>query len=836
MRYCNTLLKRYLSVHIPEEELMQAITLKSCEIEEWSLRTVPDLVVIWKIVALERHPQADKLFVCQVDCGKAGTFQICTGGENALVDSYVPVALTWCHLPAINLSIAPRKMRGLDSNGMICSKHELGIPEDTEQHRIWILQYPTDHVCWPEDQLPDMHDITDSDLWIPLKEKYPWMENWMITVENKTITHRPDMFGHFWLANELHAMFGGNATHYTNLSHLRDQLTSTNCVTVLEHTTKSSRNVHVPSDNVRTYATIDLHNVRVQRSDFYIRTLLYDIDLTPKNNRVDFSNLFMYLTGQPIHCFDAATIQWAITVRQATAGEQFIDLQWKEHHLLTSDIVIADEKWVIALAGIMWGARTAVTQATTDIVVEIGNFDPVTVRRTWTRLGLRTDAEIRGEKMINPLFSLAMVPHFMETLHFVDPGQTATFGWITRWADTNILHAMPRIPYERARIQHLLRWASVPADADTLCDNILLHLWCTLGDDRVQAPLWRSPKDLLHTQDLLEEIARIHGYDSLIAQPYADTVDYKHTLPALALARDATAFLRHVCCAVQLETYPWYETDQLNLLSLPTDHLMSMANSLRPEWYYLRDTLIWNLLHYAQKNHYQQPQGSIFDIGQTRDKTHTPHEHTAIALVYWSHSPHTHAVDHPFLTHKWYVEQLLHKLTSIAPVVTRTTATYAHPAQQCTYTIDGQIVARLFTVHPATLLGLRWQEHLCAGAVVAREIDLTALEHANQKHLVESPITTYATLQDQYVTKDLSILVDHHSDIGAYIWALKERFSAITAIELFDVYVGDNIPSDKKSISLRLTILGDGTWTSEQFNSVLQDALTLAQTHGATLR
>lgn len=122
-------------------------------------------------------------------------------------------------------------------------------------------------------------------------------------------------------------MFGGNATHYTNLSHLRDQLNSTNCLTILEHTTPSSRKVHVQSDYVRTYATIDLTNISVQRSDFYIRTLLYDLDLAPKNNRVDFSNLFMYLTGQPIHCFDASTIQGAMTIRQATAKEQFIDLQ-----------------------------------------------------------------------------------------------------------------------------------------------------------------------------------------------------------------------------------------------------------------------------------------------------------------------------------------------------------------------------------------------------------------------------------------------------------------------------------------------------------------------------
>lgn len=146
MRYSNTLLKRYLSVHLPHEEIIQAITLKSCEVEEWTVREIPELVVLGKIIEIGRHPDADKLFVCKLDCGKAGVFQICTGGENALLHAYVAVALPGCHLPAINLSIAPRMMRGLESNGMICSKNELGIPEDTDQHWIWILQYPSTHV------------------------------------------------------------------------------------------------------------------------------------------------------------------------------------------------------------------------------------------------------------------------------------------------------------------------------------------------------------------------------------------------------------------------------------------------------------------------------------------------------------------------------------------------------------------------------------------------------------------------------------------------------------------------------------------------------------------
>ncbi len=834
MRYSNTLLKRYLSVHLPHEEIIQAITLKSCEVEEWTMREIPELVVLGKIIEIGRHPDADKLFVCKLDCGKAGIFQICTGGENALLDAYVAVALPGCHLPAINLSIAPRMMRGLESNGMICSKNELGIPEDTDQHWIWILQYPATHVVWPDDQLPDMHDITDDDLGLPLKEKYPRLENWMVEVENKTITHRPDLFGHLWLANELYAIFG-TSTHYTNLTHVRDQLTSTNCLTLLEHMTKSSRNIQIQSDHVRAYGTIDLNAVTVQRSDLYIRTLLYDLDITPKNNWVDFSNLFMYLTGQPIHCFDAVTIQGDIIVRQAHAGETFVDLHGKEHSLLPSDIVIADTKGVIALAGIIGGERTAVSSSTTTIVVEIANFDPVTVRRTGTRLGLRTDAELRFEKMINPLFSLAMIPHLMDTLSYVDQTKTVTFGGITWRADSNATTAMPRLPYERKRIGELLRGTNQPQDAESIWDTILHQLGFTLGDDRAQAPIWRSPKDCLHTADLLEEIARIHGYDTLQAQTYTDVVDFKPTMTEIALADKAIKYMMHTCHATQLETYPWYDTDQLTQLWLPTNHLFQMANSLRPEWLYLKDTMLRNLLTYAQKNLYQQPTWSIFDIGKTRNTTTSPTEQQKIALVYRANQPHTHAIDHPFLTQKWHIEKLLTLLVWSSWTCTPTKETYAHPAQQIIYHIGDTQVGKLFTVHPALLLHLRGQEHPCQGTVVGREINLSMCKETLSIEQETSP-HTYATLQDQLVTKDISLLVDLQSNLGNITSVVKERFPAITAIDLFDIYAGATIPTGKKSVSLRLTMLGDGTRTSEQFNAILQEVVSLAQQSGATMR
>lgn len=164
--------------------------------------------------------------------------------------------------------------------------------------------------------------------------------------------------------------------------------------------------------------------------------------------------------------------------------------------------------------------------------------------------------------------------------------------------------------------------------------------------------MWRSPNDCLHTQDILEEIARVTGYDALIAQPYHDAVTWKPSDSLVSLVKRAEQFCEHTGHAQQLETYPRIHNDVVTTLSLPTDHLYTMANSLRTEWQFLRDTLLRNLLDYVQKNHYQHPTGNIFDCGQTRDNTKMPVETTHIATVSRSNFPVAPSPEHPFLQMK----------------------------------------------------------------------------------------------------------------------------------------------------------------------------------------
>ena len=207
MYFHYNLLSRHLTINIPVQDVANALIHKTCEVEHIKIRQIPDRVVIGYVEEINSHPNADALTVCQIDCGFHGIFQILTGWKNINTGMYVAVALPDCYLPEIDLHIVPRKMRWLESNGMICSKEELGIYEDEDKHWIWILKRIVSHHIDPQilsqEWSWDMLDLTSKDIGMWLVQKYPRLNNRILEVDNKTLTHRPDLTWHSGLAQEI---------------------------------------------------------------------------------------------------------------------------------------------------------------------------------------------------------------------------------------------------------------------------------------------------------------------------------------------------------------------------------------------------------------------------------------------------------------------------------------------------------------------------------------------------------------------------------------------------------------------------------------------------------
>ena len=394
MKYTSPLIKKYISINDTPENIANNLILKTVEIEEIIKREIPTTIVIGKILKAEPHPDSDHMNVCQVDCGSKGQFQIVCWANNVTYGLFVPVALEWTHFEKAGITIAKRNLRGVESNGMICSKSELGINEDTDQPRIWDLSKDV--------------DVSDDDLGIPLAEKFERLNSFVLDVDNKGLTNRPDLTGHFGIARELNAMYSptGKIT-YNKLPDYEKQFATTNILELLEHTEKKAKKqVISETSGLNSYILLEINNVSVKQADFFMRLQTLDLGSSPINNRVDFSNLFMNLSGNPVHFFDADKVKGNIIVRNAKDGEEFTDLFEKTHKLLAQDILITDEEKVLCLGGIMGGLSSGITEETKNILIEIANFDPVALRKAGVRLGLRTDSELRNEKNINPTYSL----------------------------------------------------------------------------------------------------------------------------------------------------------------------------------------------------------------------------------------------------------------------------------------------------------------------------------------------------------------------------------------------------------------------------------------------
>ncbi|MDR2540603.1 MAG: hypothetical protein LBD11_02180 [Candidatus Peribacteria bacterium] len=406
MKYLSSLIKKYISVNDTTENIANNLILKTVEIEEIIKRELAPTIVIGKILKTEPHPDSDHMNICQLDCGSKGQFQIVCGAQNVVDGLFVPVALEGTTFEKAGITIAKRMLRGVESNGMICSKSELGINEDTENPRIWDLSQDL--------------EVDENDLGTPLAEKFEWLNTFVLDVDNKGLTNRPDLTGHFGVAWELNAMyFPQGKINYSKLPDYQKAFETTSILDLLEHTEKKGKKqIIAETQGLNNYILLEINDVEVKKADFFMRLQTLDLGNGPINNWVDFSNLFMNITGQPVHFFDADKVEGNIIVRNAKDGEEFTDLFGKTHKLIAQDIVIADEKKSLCLGGVMGGMNSGVTDETKNILIEIANFDPVALRKTGVRLGLRTDSELRNEKNINPMYSLYCLLLLLDELNY----------------------------------------------------------------------------------------------------------------------------------------------------------------------------------------------------------------------------------------------------------------------------------------------------------------------------------------------------------------------------------------------------------------------------------
>jgi phenylalanyl-tRNA synthetase beta chain len=793
-------LKQYVDFTWSPEELTERLTLLGLEVEGvQKIAGELEGVVVAQVVTRDKHPNADKLSVCRVNDGQ-GERQIVCGAQNFQAGDKVPLILPGASLPIKAGDTAPftikvGKIRGLESHGMLCSHEELGIDPEATGHRR-------------EDGLLILRP--DATVGQPLAE-YLGRSGSDVVYDLEITPNRPDLNSLIGIAREIAALTGNPLRiPATPLPSAADGTTAAGLVEV---------RIEAP-DLCPRYTARVIRGVKVGPSPAWLRSSLEKVGLRSINNVVDVSNYVMLETGQPLHAFDYNLIarnpdgKPVIVVRRAVAGEPFVTLDSKEHVLGVDNLLIADERKGIALAGVMGGQNTEINEATADVLVESAYFVPTGIRRTSKSLGLRTDASYRYERGADigaaDLASRRCAQLILETAGgtlaegVVDayPAPVEPRRITLRHARTDALLGVPVPADEQARFLAGLGLAEVSVEG-------------LRGDTSTWAiPSWRV--DLKREVDLIEEVARLFGVDRIPS-----------TTPRGALGThpfdaqyDRFADVRLTLCGLGLDEAQGQTLVADAAARLVTADVVALANPLSSDMNVLRPSLLPGLLDTLRHN-LSRRNGAVqvFEIGRVfvrQNDTAREGWRVAIALTgaraprFWSGADRDARCD--IFDVKGLVEELIEHLGLRGVAYQRRPEPTPLFVESATISLGGKLqLGQLGQLQPTLGKKLDLRE-----PVLLAELDLDQLLQRGNPAKSFKPLAQFPSIQ-----RDVAMIVGEGLTHDAVLAAVKQAKPAnLEAVELFDVFRGKHVPEGHKSLAYSFTYrAADRTLKDDEVNA-----------------
>ena len=574
LSWITALLGRPLGVSVPE--LQARLSTHVAEIEHEILRTGPNLdkVVIGKVLTCAQHPNADRLRVTTVDVGAGAPLPIVCGAPNVAVGQTVAVATVGATLTMpdkdgtpTTITIKAGKLRGEPSHGMICAEDELGLGAGHDG----ILVLPDHHVAGT-----------------PLAEALG-LGDTVFVIENHALTHRPDLWGQHGWAREVATVLG---------------LPAPAPLTIAWQNEGSGHAVAIRDEGCLAYAGAVVEGVSDGPSPQWLVDRLAALGTRSLGRLVDVTNYVMHELGQPMHAFDLRDVGPGLCVRAAAAGEPFTTLDGKAHTLVVGDLLIADDRRPLALAGIMGGQNSAVRSDTTAVLLEAATFRPERVRKTRLRLGLSTDSATRFEKGLPVELAPAAIHRAIALLVELCPGARVTH----RFHDGRLAAEPRAIAWDRAELTRLTG-LDLPAER---CASILATLGVEVTGGTARLPWWRA-KDLNVAADLVEEIARHHGYHHLTPE----VPRLPAAVPAANLGRRAEHKARAALAAQgwdEVSTYAF--ASDAWATACGWSNVIRLANPLSSEQTVLRGSLLPGLVEAVARNRRHLDRVAIYEVGK----------------------------------------------------------------------------------------------------------------------------------------------------------------------------------------------------------------------------
>ena len=801
-----------LDLNRPAQELADELTQAGIPVEE-VLSMDPGLKKIYtgKIVEITKHPDADKLQVCQVQClsedGEEITKQIVTAATNVAVGQIVPVAYHKSRL-ADGTEIKKGKLRGVVSEGMFCSVAEFGISSDLvrpeEAQGIYIF---------PE----------GTPIGLDIKEALMLDDT---VYEFELTANRADCFSMVGLSREFGIMTNQKALFPVIMVNENGE------------SIEGKASVAIEAHDLCTRFTSRLvTNVTIEPSPLWMQNRLRNSGIRPINNVVDVTNYVMLELGQPMHAYDYDCVaDHTLIARRAKAGETLTTLDGNERELNESMLIIADTKGPIGVAGVMGGLTSEVTDKTTNVLFEAAVFNGPSIRRTSKALGMRSEASGRFERGVNHKYTAYAIDRAAQLLQQICPSCKVSVGVIDVYPE----------PVEQRTVtftaEQINDYLGTSIEKDRMVDILTkLEFGITESGDTIEAlvPTWRD--DVTVMPDIAEEVARIVSYDNIAPTIPVAILSSGGMTPKKALTKEVTHYLAHAGLS-QIITFSFMHKDGLTNMMLPEGDnrytAIPILNPISEEFPYMRTTLVPAVIEAAKRNIAQQNKDLwLFETANVYEPkalplTEVPHERPMacgimmgkVTEAAWNQAQR----DTDFYDVKGVVDGLLAKLGLTQYDIQSSSESYYHPGVSAHYTVNGVTIANYGELHPQVVKNFD-----LSGKVYMFEIDLEAV-----LSITVPPFRYQSFSKFPGTSRDLAIVAPVSVTSGDIVALIKEHGGEyLESVSIFDVYEGEHIEAGYRSLAYNLQFRSmEGTLNDEDIDGAIQAIIDALATKNCKLR
>ncbi len=749
-------------------DLIRKFSLSTAEVENEIFFKGSDFsgIVVAEIKDIQDHPKSEKLHLLKVDIGETELVDVVCGAPNVRLGMKTAFAKVGAKLGEIEIS--PRPLAGYMSNGMCCSEKEIGISDDNSG-----IMDITDEVANGTD-LKDLYEIDDI----------------VFEVDNKSLTNRPDLWGHYGIAREFASLAGRplkplpqvDLTKYDNLPKV---------------------DLKIEDDLCQRYSCLQVANITKNTSPVNMRIRLFYCGMRGINLLADLTNYLMLEMGQPMHAFDSRKVE-KIRIKRFPAPFTFQTLDGVDRNIDENTLMICNDNTPVAIAGIMGGLDSEIVEDTTTLTLESATFNAASIRKSTVRLAHRTDASNRYEKCLDPEMTVPAIARFVNLLLNIDPDAQVVSALTDEYA---FKYPTVTLSFDKAFID---KYTGIEIANDTII-NTLNSLGFKASNDgdnfTVEVPSWRATKDVTIKADIVEEITRIYGYDNFDIHTAAAPL-YPVRAKAEKTVEDRIKdMLVHRYSLHELHSYVWQYYDEYKALGMEIEDNIKLAGATNPNIETIRKSIIPTQLCQVKTNTNFSTDFGVFEIGRTVDGLKDDglcNERKKLCVTLYSKTKSLETLYVELATMLSVIsDNIKHKALTFVPM--EATLNYEHPRNLNEISCDGVVLGKIGVVHPTVSKKIDKK-----AAIVFAEIDVPAFTE-----IADAGIHYVEPSRFPEMEIDLSFMSETFAPIGKAI--ADANCSLIKDVQVVDTYRDEN----GKSITTRMTFSHpERTLTTEEVMEV----------------